>query len=127
MAKSTRQCSVESSTYSAEFSAARSAVELIIGLRLLLRSLGVPQPIPSKLLGDNLGVIQNATIFTSALKKKHNAISYHRVREAIASGAVDYAYIRTADNLADLLTKPLDSVTLAKLRDAFLRSLEVVP
>jgi hypothetical protein len=126
IAKSTRQGSVESSTYSAEFNSARAATELIIGLRLLLRSLGVSQEKPSMLLGDNLGVVQSSTMFTSALKKKHNAISYHRVREAVAAGIIDYAHIDTALNLADIFTKPLDAVSFGKLRDSFLRSVSVV-
>jgi hypothetical protein len=125
IAKSSRQGSVESSTYSAEFNSARAATELIIGLRLLLKSIGIAQDKPSLLLGDNLGVVQSSTIFTSALKKKHNAISYHRVREAVASGIIDYAHINTALNLADIFTKPLDSVTFGKLRDAFLRRVSV--
>ena len=127
IAKSTRQGSVESSTYSAEFNSARAATELIIGLRLLLRSLGIPQDKPSLLLGDNLGVVQNATLFTSALKKKHNAISFHRVREAVAAGIISYAHIDTALNLADIFTKPLDSVTFSKLRDTFLNRVSVLP
>jgi hypothetical protein len=126
IAKSTRQGSVESSTYSAEFNSARAATELIIGLRLLLRSLGVSQDKPIMLLGDNLGVVQSSTMFTSALKKKHNAISYHRVREAVATGIIDYTHIDTALNLADIFTKPLDSVSVGKLRDSFLRSVSVV-
>jgi hypothetical protein len=126
IAKSSRQGSVESSTYSAEFNSARAATELIIGLRLLLKSIGVAQDKPSLLLGDNLGVVQSSTIFTSALKKKHNAISYHRVREAVAAGIIDYAHINTALNLADIFTKPLDSVTFGKLRDAFLRRVSVL-
>ena len=127
IAKSTRQGSVESSTYSAEFNSARAATELIIGLRLLLRSLGIPQDKPSLLLGDNLGVVQNATLFTSALKKKHNAISFHRVREAVAAGIISYAHIDTALNLADIFTKPLDSVSFIKLRDTFLNRVSVLP
>lgn len=127
IAKSTRQGSVESSTYSAEFNSARAATELVIGLRLLLRSLGIPQDKPSLLLGDNLGVVQNATLFTSALKKKHNAISFHRVREAVAAGIISYAHIDTALNLADIFTKPLDSVSFIKLRDTFLNRVSVLP
>ena len=127
MAKSTRQGSVESSTYSAEFNSARAATELLIGLRLLLRSLGISQEKPSLLLGDNLGVVQNATLFTSALKKKHNAISFHRVREAVAAGTIAYAHINTALNLADIFTKPLDAVSFGTLRDTFMNRVSVLP
>ena len=41
------------------------------------------------------------------LKKKHCAINYHRVREAIAGNIVNYVYIDSRKNIADCLTKPL--------------------
>jgi hypothetical protein len=44
----------------------------------VLQSLGV-------MLGDNMSVVLNTTVPSSVLKKKHNAIAYHRVREAICS------------------------------------------
>jgi hypothetical protein len=110
-AKSKRQTSVESSTYGAEFAAARSAVEYITGMRLLMRALGVPSDGPSILLGDNRGVVESASNFTTVLIKKHNAISYHRVREAVAAGIVDFRWIDGENNLADLMTKPVTKVT----------------
>jgi hypothetical protein len=117
----------EKPTNSTSVYSARAATELIIGLRLLSRSLGIPQEKTSLLLGDNLGVVQNATLFTSALKKKHNAISFHRVREAVAAGIISYARIDTKLNLADIITKPQDSVSFSKLRDTFLNSVSVLP
>jgi hypothetical protein len=111
MARAKRQTSVDSSTYGAEFSAARSAVEYIIGMRLFLRSIGVPVTGPSVLLGDNMGVVLSATQFTSVLAKKHHAISYHKVRECIAAGVVDFRWIDGENNLADLMTKPVTKVT----------------
>ena len=53
IAKSSRQTSVETSTFSAEFNAARTASEMAIGLRFLLRSVGVPTIGPSTLLVDD--------------------------------------------------------------------------
>ncbi len=44
---------------------------------------------PTELYGDNFGVIQSAEIPEGELKKKHIAISYHYVREAIASRIVN--------------------------------------
>jgi hypothetical protein len=40
---------------------------------------------PALMLGDNISVVLNTTIPSSVLKKKHNAIAYHRVREGIAA------------------------------------------
>jgi hypothetical protein len=73
---------VATSTYSAEFAALCTAIEETMAIRYMLRCLGVQVSVPSYVMGDNLGVIQNATIKESLLKKKHVAISYHRVREA---------------------------------------------
>jgi hypothetical protein len=120
MARSKRQTSVESSTYGAEFSAARTAVEYIIGMRLFLRSLGVPVEGPSILLGDNRGVVLSATQFTSVLTKKHHAISYHKVRESIAAGIVDFRWIDGNNNLADLMTKPVAKATQTILLKRFM-------
>jgi hypothetical protein len=57
----------------------------------------------------------NSTIPTSKLKKKHNAIAYHRVQEAVAAGILRIAKVHTSENLADLLTKPLSGTSLKNL------------
>jgi hypothetical protein len=57
----------------------------------------------------------NATIPTSPLKKKHNAIAYHRVREAIAAGTLRIAKVKSEENLADAFTKSLSGVKLRYL------------
>jgi hypothetical protein len=67
----------------------------------------VPLDGPTNVFGDNSSVITNATVPSSTLKKKHNAICYHRVREAVAAKVIRIAYIPTDRNLADILTKPL--------------------
>jgi hypothetical protein len=40
---------------------------------------------PEFMLGDNMSVVLNITVPSSVLKKRHNPIAYHRVREAIAA------------------------------------------
>ena len=44
---------------------------------------------------------------SSVLKKKHFAVSYHKIREAIAAGIVRFTHISSEQNYADILTKPL--------------------
>ena len=119
-AKSSRQKAVTSSTFSSEFMALRTGCEYILGLRFLLRSLGVAVTEPTRVLGDNRGVVDNATVFTSCLKKKHNAISYVRVRECVAAGVIDLKHVSTDENLADVLTKGLPADKLNKLRDSIM-------
>jgi hypothetical protein len=43
------------------------------------------------------------------LKKKHNAIAYHQVREAIAARIMKFSQIKNEENVSDVLTKPLSN------------------
>ena len=104
---SKRQNQVESATYGSEFMAARQAVEQIIDLQYTLRMLGVPIEGPSWLFGDNKAVVTSSTIPHSSLNKRWNAISYHKVREAVAGGFIRFEHISTDQNPADILTKSL--------------------
>jgi hypothetical protein len=59
------------------------------------------------MLGDNMSVVLNTSVPSSVLKKKHNAIAYHRVWEAIAAKVMRFAYVKSEENVSDILTKPL--------------------
>jgi hypothetical protein len=78
---------VETSTYGSELVASRvaTAAELILEVSFMLRSLGVALNGPALMLGDNMSVLLNTTVFPSVLKKKHDAIAYHRVRRGYCS------------------------------------------
>ena len=90
-----------------EFCAMKTAVEEVMAVRYMLRCLGVHVTSSSLLFGDNLGVIQNVTIKDSLLKKKHVAISYHKVRESVAAGIIHPIKIDGKHNYANVLTKSL--------------------
>ena len=104
---SKRQNQVESTTYRSEFMAACQSVEQIIDLQYTLCMLRVPIDGPSWLFGDNKSVVTSSTIPHSSLNKCWNALSYHKVQEAVASGFVRFEHISTTDNTDDILTKPL--------------------
>jgi hypothetical protein len=91
--------------FGSEFVAARIAVELIESLRYKLRMFGVPIDGPTNVYCDNDSVCTNSTKSESTLKKKHKAIAYHRVREAVAAGMIRVAWEPTDTNIADMLTK----------------------
>jgi hypothetical protein len=59
------------------------------------------------MLGDNMSVVLNATVPSSVLKKKHNAITYRPVRQAIAARIIRFVYIKSEENVSDVLTKLL--------------------
>jgi hypothetical protein len=76
---------VETATYGSEFMVARQATEQIMDLRYTIRMMGIPIDGPAWMFGDNQSVITSSTIPHSNLNKRHNALSYHRVREAISA------------------------------------------
>jgi hypothetical protein len=104
---SRRQNTVETSTFGSEFVALRNARDLIVALRYKLRMFGVPINGSAKTYCDNQGVVKNVSIPESVLSKKHNAVNYHAVREAVAAQIMQVAKEDGESNVADLLTKPL--------------------
>jgi len=102
---SKRQGTVETATYGSEFEAARIATDQIVDLRYTLRYLGVPIRTVSYMFGDNQSVVTSSTLPQSALSKRHNALSYHRVREAIAPGIICFSFIPGTHNPADVLAR----------------------
>ena len=102
---SKKQATVETATYGSEFVAARTCVEQIIDLRTTLRYLGVPVNEKSYMFGDNKSVVDSSVKIHAKLHKRHNALSFHRVREAIASGFVTFHHVPGKVNPADILSK----------------------
>ena len=86
--QSKRQGAIETSTYSSEICAMKTAVEEVHALRHMMRCLGVKVEHDTPILGDDKAVIQNATLPGSLLKRKHVAIAYHKTCESVASGAI---------------------------------------
>jgi hypothetical protein len=100
-----RQATAESATFSSEFIAARIAVDQIVDIRLTMRYFGVPILVKTIMFGDNQSVVTNATVPHSQLNKRHQALAYHRVREAVASNMLDFHHIPGENNPADILSK----------------------
>ena len=100
-----RQATVETATYGSEFVAARIATDQIIDLRYTLMYLGVPVRSKSYMFGDSKSVVDSASIPTSTLSKKSTLASYHRVREAIAAGYLQFNWKDGKSNPADILSK----------------------
>jgi hypothetical protein len=81
---------------------------------------GVPLDDKAYMFGDSQSFITSGTIHHSSLDKRHNALAYHRVREAIASDVIWFFHISGKINPADVLTKFLGHVTLWPLIKPFL-------
>jgi hypothetical protein len=102
---SKKQATVETVTYGSEFVAARVCVEQLIDLRTTQRYLGVPIRDKSYVFGDNKSVVDSSMQLHAKLHKRHTMLSFHRIREAIASGIVGFFYIPGDINPADIFSK----------------------
>jgi hypothetical protein len=97
--------SAETATYGLEFVAARHSTEQIIDHRISLRYLGVPIWEHTYMFRDNESVVVSGSKVDVKLHKRHTALSFHWVREAIAAGVLEFYHIAGTINLADILSK----------------------
>ena len=102
------QSTVETATFGSEYVAARTCTEQIIDLRNTFRYLGVPVETATMMFGDNETVVNTASVPHSKLHKRHNALAYHRTREAIAAGIIRFHHIEGNKNPADVVSKHWD-------------------
>ena len=76
----------------------------------------IPIEGPTHVFYDNGAAYKNSSIAHSTLKKKHNSICFHRVRECVAAGIQVAHKVNSTDNLSDILTKSLPATTRKFLR-----------
>lgn len=99
------QDTIETATFGSEGVCGRIATDQVIGMRATLMGMGVPIEKTSWIVGDNQSIITNTTIPSSTLAKRHNALSYHRIRWAVAAKIINFVKIDGVANPADALTK----------------------
>ena len=115
--KSKRQSVVALSTAEAEFIAASSMVQEVIYTRRLLEKLGFPQSDPTRIYEDNTTCIKWAGgVVGGSDRAKHIDLREHFVHEAQSNKVLQLEPVDSADNAADLLTKPLLKAAFLPLR-----------
>jgi hypothetical protein len=60
-----------------------------------------------------ISVAKNPVIHS---RTKHIEVRYHFLRDNVEKGNIDLIHVPTEKQLADILTKPLDQATFARLR-----------
>jgi hypothetical protein len=104
---SKRQNTVETSTFGSEFLAMKTVTEAIIALRAKLYWFGIPIDGPADVYADNESMVKCTRDFDTKLNKKHNSISYHYCRQAVAAMVIRTGKVHTDFNIADPYTKAL--------------------
>ena len=87
--------------------AMKQSCEFVQGLRYKLRMMGIPVDEPSFMFGDNQSVLGNTAYPGSNIKYKSQSICFHFIREGWARDEWRTEYVKTYENIADLLTKYL--------------------
>ena len=75
---------------------------------------------PTVIHVDNKSVVINSANPASSLNKKALALSYHFVRQYQAASVISVQHIRSEDNYADCLTKPLNTTLFRNLVNEFM-------
>jgi hypothetical protein len=65
------------------------------------------EPVQPRLLVDNKSAISLSKNPAFHERSKHIEIRYHFIRQAVEEGRIGIDYVRTNDQLADILTKAL--------------------
>lgn len=99
------QSVVNTATYGAEATAGRTAIEQMKSNKLTLQYMGVRIIGPSVLFGDNKTVVNASSVPEARLHKRHLMLSYHYVRETLATGEYVCAFVNGKNNPSDILSK----------------------
>ena len=67
---------------------------------------------------DNSGALELVRVPKMRPRTKHINVIYHHFREYVRTGKIEVYAIKSCDQLADLLTKPLDQNSFLRLRKA---------
>ncbi|KAK0605571.1 hypothetical protein LWI29_028241 [Acer saccharum] len=102
------QTVVALSTTEAEYMAATQACKEAIWIKRLMEELGHKQE-KIILFCDSQSALHIARNPAFHSRTKHIGVQYHFVREVVEDGSVDMQKIHTKENLADVMTKPINT------------------
>jgi hypothetical protein len=112
---SKRQPAVASSSTHAEYMAAFAACQEAMWVKLLMADLRMPVKCVT-ICGDNQPMLHLLKQPVMSAASKHIEIKYHFTREQVMKGEVAFVFVKSEDNLADGLTKPLVKAQFLKFR-----------
>lgn len=107
---SKRQPTVSLSTTEAEYMALTRAAQQAIWMFSFMSEIGLPQEMPATLYGDNMSSIALTLNHKGHSRAKHIDVHHHFIRERVEEGDIEVVHISSAENLADILTKPLPRI-----------------
>ncbi|GJU62778.1 putative RNA-directed DNA polymerase [Tanacetum coccineum] len=113
--KSKKQNTISKSSSEAEYRALASVTSEVIWILKVLKDLGYNNLLPVSLYCDSKPAIKIAANPVFHERTKHLEIDLHFVREKILKGIVKTFKVDSANQIADILTKGLDTIQHDKL------------
>jgi hypothetical protein len=104
---SKRQATVALSTVEAEYVAMSRCAQQMVWMQTWLGEVEIEYDRPGIIKGDSRGAIALTKNTKNHGKVKHIDIRHHYIRDLLQSGSIVFEQVPSADNLADLFTKPL--------------------
>lgn len=113
---SRKQPVVTLSSAEAEYVVATSAACQAVWLRRLMSDLSPKKLEPTPIYCDNSSAITLSKNLVFNKKSKHIDIRYHFIRELVNEDVITVKFCKSADQQADIFTKPLGTETFVSLR-----------
>ena len=116
---------VSHSSTEAELKAIDLSIRTIEMLRDQLEELGHSQDRPTVLFVDNRSAIEIGNTMRSKNNLKHiNKVLFY-IRKMINTRVVELCFVRTEENVADMLTKPLAHDQFVRMRDLLMNGISI--
>ncbi|GJW62311.1 hypothetical protein Tco_0111646 [Tanacetum coccineum] len=110
--RSKKQKVVALSSAEAEFRGIARGITEVLWIRKLLTEIGYPPQEPSKVMSDNKAAIQILENPVQHDRTKHIEIDRHFIKEKLEAEVITLPFVRSQDQLADILTKAVNERTL---------------
>lgn len=114
---SKKQPIVTLSTTEAEFVAAVGCASKTVWLRRITAKLGCVHDKGTVVYCDNSSTIKLSKNSVMDGRSRHIDVRFHFLRELVQNGVIDLVHCGTKEQVADLMTKPLQLDAFLKLRD----------
>ncbi|GJR74301.1 putative RNA-directed DNA polymerase [Tanacetum coccineum] len=115
--RSNKQKVVSHSSAKAEFRGIARGLTEVLWVRRLLTEIGYPPQDASKIMSDNKAAIQISENPVQHDRTKHVKVNRHFIKEKLEAEIITLPFVRSEDQLANILTKYINERSLYKCLD----------
>ena len=105
--KPKRHASPEVPVRGTKLNIGRVGVEYCQEIHCMLRNIGVESNTPTKCYGYNKSVLETCSNENAECKSRHSIISFHKIRESVATGIIAPHHACSKETIADILSKSI--------------------